>query len=146
MTWDEDLRLLATRHSYYLRTSPGRFKAVERQSFNDFCLGNADIKPEADGVVRVAHVEIVLRGRKPSHALVKPGVALRADPTGRIVAAHRADAFPDEDQSLSGSERLRERRNETVQWTPDDRDVRALAALVRRAEKCDLAVSSPTAR
>ena len=144
VTLDDDLRLLLTQARYYRRTAPGRFKPIDVQVFNDFCLGLAAIKPESDGLVRVACVDVVLRAKRPSHAALKPGVALRADSGGRIVDAHRADAFPTDAAEQPGSRRLRERRNEAVQWLPSDQDALALAALVRRAEKCELTLSAPS--
>ncbi len=142
VTLDADLRLLLTEARYYRRARPGHFTALAAQTFDDFCYGRASIAPDADGLVRVACVEVVRQAKRAQTALLKTGVALRADQKGTIIDAHRVDAYRD-GATLPGSERLRDRRNESVMWTLRGADLKALTAIVRRDEGCELDRPAP---
>lgn len=126
VTFDSSGVLLSTRRRALRRTAPGRFVSPSLERLEDFALGLARIRPEADGYVRVVEVDIV-HDEGVSTASLRTALQLRTTADGRIHPAHRADVADNVEGTMSLE--LLDRRNEVVRWqvAPDDAYAVAIA-------------------
>jgi hypothetical protein len=124
MTISDDSTFLRTSNWCYLRNADGTFTRLSVREFQRFAFGRLALKPDGDGQVRAACVVLTPRpGSWDWTAQFAIALRLRTDSDGRIVAAHRADAFATEDGADSP---FIYRRAEAVRWQMSEADTAAL--------------------
>ncbi len=131
VAFDEDTALVPIRIWYFVRRGRSKFERVDGRTVRDFTLGKRAIQPDKDGLVRLAKVTLIMEEGEPSSIEVsQTGYQLRTRRDGIIIDAHRADAFPEDEEG--GASLFAVRRNEAVRWELADAEIKAV---LKAAEK-----------
>jgi hypothetical protein len=128
---DESGGLLPTRTLYFVRRGSGHFDLLEAPAVHEFLFGERAIRPETDGLVRIALVTVTLaRDAEGGYPAEISGLKFRTSTKGKIVSANRADAF---DEHAGQEAQLFElRRNRTVRWELAREDELRLLTAIKR--------------
>jgi hypothetical protein len=127
---DETGGLLPTRIWHFLRRGGGGFELVEPSAVKEFLYGKRAIRPEAAGLVRIAVMTVTFSRDEDGQRAEIKGYKFRTSARGKIIGAHRADAF--EKQRGPEAELFEMRRNKTVRWELADSDIKSLQQAVEK--------------
>jgi hypothetical protein len=138
VTFGDEMELLRTRRHVFRRFGSGRFKEVDVTKADDFCCGRGRLRPDAEGLVHLASVDIAHRDGEPISAMLSIALRLRARLDGTIVTPHRTDAFPRPNGERS---KMHERRNDAVAWSLSPKDLTTLSVAVNKVAGYEVPLS-----
>lgn len=126
---------------FFQRTAPGEIRRISNPSMQRFLVGESALPQDGDGFVRCIGMSVEIQGRKPAQVARLWFSKIRVNGEGRVDPHHRhetaklarsggEDAHAESSVVAAGHRFALRRLSHLAEWSPEERDLTALRAVV----------------